>query len=1011
MIYKSIYIISTCSRSKKNMFKIGKHTGSQEQLLTRYETYLIHIKIYYFRSVSDYNKIENLIKSKLKRQRIKKANGNYTEWINLELPKLISCIDEIIDQYEYNSTKNKSSINNSNNNKNNKYDENTEDESTEDESTESDDEYINSIDLSTNKYLIENINHYNNIQNNFELMKSMNLTVRTHNIVLKDNMEHQTFYDKIYDDNENLIKYQSEFNDNHNALHVFTGELHGGYMGIDIDCKNNKFSHAIFCVATFNELQRTLICTTPNGGFHYLFELNKSQQKILSNYETCQAKLFNCDINISYNAGRFVMSGECSNYDTINGHYTSYYKIIDSTKPTILPNVIFDEIINKSSKLNDTIKTITVNSITNNNNIIITIPDVKNNMDKILKKFMDCLKSERCDKRESWLRVGVVIFNEHGSFELFDNWSKLSTKYDADTCKDSWKSFDINHKNELNIETLKKYAKEDDPIEYRKIQQKTRLKKPLDCNIKKSKPILDQIFSGNGYVTDNLIADLIIELYPNKFIFDEKNKFWYMLNQYNIYEEEGKNPFTIRELINIHILFVIEYDAEQRKIKYKQNIKEIEKNIKKCDSGKEIIRLNETLDCLETKLKQINCVSYKLIQYLCTDSRKDNIIRALKTLCRKKNIYEKLDTINPYLFAFKNGVYDIKNKTFRLPTPEEYICCTCKYKYNPPDQKYVDELENMFINTFPDPIERRYVLMLLSTALIGTNLLELFIFLIGNGSNGKGMIVQLLDSVLGGYFGTLDIDYFNSKDNVKSGAANSSLAACKNSRWVNVSEVESNIKLKENRVKQLSGRDKIQARNLYGSSFEYIAKFKLCFQTNEKPIIDGADDAIKRRLRYITFRTKFVDNPTQPNERKIDRELKDRILLDDQYKYAYFSILLKHFYILADDEKMVLTVPASFQVDVDNYLNENDPVNSFIKDCLSKTANYSDTIQSSDLYNEFKIYSNDKYVHTTKFKIILEKNDMKSIRGKTGMIYHNLAFKYRPSQNQHNKIINVDIID
>ena len=87
----------------------------------------------------------------------------------------------------------------------------------------------------------------------------------------------------------------------------------------------------------------------------------------------------------------------------------------------------------------------------------------------------------------------------------------------------------------------------------------------------------------------------------------------------------------------------------------------------------------------------------------------------------------------------------------------------------------------------------------------------------------------------------------------------------------------------------------------------------------------------------------------------------------------------------------------------------HDPVSSFIKDCLNKTTNYSDIIQSSDLYNEFKIYSNDKFVHITKFKTILEKNDLKSIRGRTGVVYHNLVFKNRPSQQ--NKNLEIDFID
>jgi P4 family phage/plasmid primase-like protien len=856
--------------------------------------------------------------------------------------------------------------------------------------------------------------------NDFELMKSMDLIVRTHNIILEDNKKQQKYYDKLYDDEnkKKLIKYQSKFNNNHNALHVFTGELHGGYIGIDIDCKNNAFSHAGFCIATLDELPRTLTCTTPNRGFHYLFKLTNDQQKALSNYKTRQAELFGYDIDVLYNTGRFVMSGQYSNYNPIDGHYISRYKIIDTTKPAILPNVIFDEIINKYTKPNSTIKSTSIksstkNSTDNKNNSVTINPNGKNNIDEILKMYLGCLKPERCDKREPWLRVGVVIFNEGGSFELFNNWSKLSQKYNAKACKKLWDSFDANHESKLTIGTLKKYAKEDDPVQYRTIRQKTKLKKPLDSDIKKSQPILDKIFSGSEYANDKFIADLIFCLYPNKFIYDRKNKYWYSLNKYNIYEEEDKNLYTVREIINTHILSIIEEYGKEKIEEYDGKIAGVKRDIENCDDKdeKKFDRLRKILKRLKKRLKSLDNILRTLIHYLCTALKKDGIIKELAVLCRKKNIYEKLDTINPYLFAFKNGVYDIKNKTFRLPTPEEFICCTCKYKYKPPDQKYVDELEKIFADVFIDPDERRCVLMLLSTGLIGTNILELLVICIGSGANSKGLIMQLLDSTLGGYFGTLDIDYFNSKDNIKSGAANSSLAACKNCRWVNVSEVESNIKLKENRLKQLTGRDKVQARNLYGNSFEYIAKFKLCFQTNEKPIIDGADGAIKRRLRYITFRTKFVDNPTQPNERKIDRDLKDRILLDDGYKYAYFSILLKHFYILSEDEKMVLNMPASFQADVDNFLNENDPVNSFIKDCLNKTANHSDTIRSRDLYDEFKIYSNDKYVSAVKFKTVLEKNDIKSIRGKIGMVYHNLAFKYRPSQNQENKITDVDFID
>ena len=115
-----------------------------------------------------------------------------------------------------------------------------------------------------------------------------------------------------------------------------------------------------------------------------------------------------------------------------------------------------------------------------------------------------------------------------------------------------------------------------------------------------------------------------------------------------------------------------------------------------------------------------------------------------------------------------------------------------------------------------------------------------------------------------------------------------------------------------------------------------------------------------------------------------------------------------------DDNNMKITVPASFENEVNNYLTENDPVGCFIKDCLIITNNNKDIIQSNDLFTEFKIYSNNPSMHASKFKAILEKNNLKSVRCRTGVIYNNLSFKYRPSQqnpavNINNQ--NIDFVD
>ena len=99
---ESIYIISTPSKAKKNKFKPGRHSGCQTKLTSRYQTYFITPIIFFYRPVSNAIKIESIIKSKLKKYRIKRSNGSRTEWVIFDLSKLSACINKIIDDFENN---------------------------------------------------------------------------------------------------------------------------------------------------------------------------------------------------------------------------------------------------------------------------------------------------------------------------------------------------------------------------------------------------------------------------------------------------------------------------------------------------------------------------------------------------------------------------------------------------------------------------------------------------------------------------------------------------------------------------------------------------------------------------------------------------------------------------------------------------------------------------------------------------------------------------------------------
>ncbi len=60
--------------------------------------------------------------------------------------------------------------------------------------------------------------------------------------------------------------------------------------------------------------------------------------------------------------------------------------------------------------------------------------------------------------------------------------------------------------------------------------------------------------------------------------------------------------------------------------------------------------------------------------------------------------------------------------------------------------------------------------------------------------------------------------------------------------------VPAGMRLDEQVVKQLAGREPISARQLYGEFFTFQPRFTVWIRTNHKPIIKGDDDGIWRRV-------------------------------------------------------------------------------------------------------------------------------------------------------------------
>ena len=241
----------------------------------------------------------------------------------------------------------------------------------------------------------------------------------------------------------------------------------------------------------------------------------------------------------------------------------------------------------------------------------------------------------------------------------------------------------------------------------------------------------------------------------------------------------------------------------------------------------------------------------------------------------------------------------------------------------------------------------------------------------GIGRNGKGLVDVILQQVLGNYHQTLASEELT-EDSKGKGRANSSLANARFARCLMASEPDNKQKMKTDRIKLLTGRDPIPARQLYGIEFTYHAQFTLCVQCNDMPEYTRIDDALIKRATYLEFPFQFVEKVEREYQRPIDLTLKDKVRQDLSYRNGAIHVLFDTWF--KNQGKITRTVEAETfaQEEFDN----NNPLSKFLEDYKPSTT----FIRIKDLREEYnKEYDNlssqqfKKFIMLTRSKVVEDK--------------------------------------
>ena len=269
----------------------------------------------------------------------------------------------------------------------------------------------------------------------------------------------------------------------------------------------------------------------------------------------------------------------------------------------------------------------------------------------------------------------------------------------------------------------------------------------------------------------------------------------------------------------------------------------------------------------------------------CNKADKSEVIDKIKSLT-----YTDISDFDsdPDVLTLENGVFNIRTGelTPHTPTNLSKVLIPCSFIEGVTDisetkfWKYLTstctvdgELDE---NTFDDILE------LMASCFLKCKTDEKSFILLGDGDNGKSVLLLLLNSMLG-------------KGNVSNIAlqdlvSNPFAAARLDGKLANIyTDLKSTALKNEEKIKNLSSGEAMHVENKYQQGFDMVTYATLIFSCNQFPKVYDQSDGFFRRWIIIKFNRKFaLGDPDR------DEKLKDKLVGDQTEKDLVFSYLMMY---------------------------------------------------------------------------------------------------------------------
>lgn len=278
-------------------------------------------------------------------------------------------------------------------------------------------------------------------------------------------------------------------------------------------------------------------------------------------------------------------------------------------------------------------------------------------------------------------------------------------------------------------------------------------------------------------------------------------------------------------------------------------------------------------------------------------------------------IEENTKATNPNIIAFSNGLYNIRDGSFKEFTPDVVITNKIPWPYNP---AAYDDLLDHTLNRLAcdDPEVRGLLEEMVGYCMYRRNELGKAFILIGDKSNGKSTFLHVVKNLLGDQnIASLDLKELG--DRFKTAELFGKLA--------NIGDdIGDEFIANASVFKKLVTGDRVNVERKGQDPFEFNNYSKFLFSTNNIPRIKDKTGAVQRRLVIVPFDAKFT-----PNDADFRPFIKDELC--EQGSMEYLALLglqgLKR--VLGNAQ---FTTSSRVQGQLDEYEENNNPIIGFINE-------------------------------------------------------------------------------